>query len=112
MGAEFLLLIPVVSLAVDYTSWMEACWIKRILKRGPSSDLSYFQTDGILIRNALLSGTLLFAWLGSQASGADQIAAASVAITLFVAHVGFAIWSFRNNLEDMGRMTNIDSKRR
>jgi hypothetical protein len=116
VGVTFLLLIPLISFVLDYTSWLEACWLKRAVGRdyddGPKRDPSYFKTDDIFTRNALLSSALLFVWLASRSVGADKAAAGLAALVLFVAHVGFAIWSFRNNLRALLPSTSTDADRR
>jgi len=103
MGAYFLLVIPVLSLAIDYTSWIEACWVKGLFltdyERWPEPISSYLRLEGLFIRNGLLIGALSFAWVVSRSTGSDAIAAGLASGILFVAHVGYAIWSFRNNLQ-------------
>ena len=104
MGVAWLLSVPLVALALDYTSWLEACWFYAFLRdpRGSQRTLypPYWHTQQLFIRNALLDGMLLFCWIASRAEGADAIAAASASSLLLIVYAGVALWSFRNNLDD------------
>lgn len=102
MGVMFLLLIPVIALIIDLTSWAEACFIKNIVRRPDDnrtqSVMSYFQMGGLLIRLVPLCFAILFAWLGSRSSDENGIAIGALTIAFFIMYVGIAIWSFYHNL--------------